>query len=216
MNTFWYLNVLLPQVHLYRCYCVLFITDDSISLFLSSFSITQNNPTYSRWRQNDASCEITCYISYTVFIVLYHKAFLIITNKKVSSSFFKMKVNGVIMYVETFKTDLIVLICNIVCLLILTIVLSEIKENNSHYWYWCLSDITYVWSPLLILMSIWHNLLLVWSPLLILMSIWHNRLLVWSPLLILMSIWHNLLLVWSPLLILMSIWHNLLLVWSPL
>jgi hypothetical protein len=165
MNTFWYLNVLLPQVHLYRCYCVLFITDDSISLFLSSFSITQNNPTYSRWRQNDASCEITCYISYTVFIVLYHKAFLIITNKKVSSSFFKMKVNGVIMYVETFKTDLIVLICNIVCLLILTIVLSEIKENNSHYWYWCLSDITYVWSPLLILMSIWHNLLLVWSPL---------------------------------------------------
>jgi hypothetical protein len=210
MNTFWYLNVLLPQVHLYRCYCVLFITDDSISLFLSSFSITQNNPTYSRWRQNDASCEITCYISYTVFIVLYHKAFLIITNKKVSSSFFKMKVNGVIMYVETFKmkvngvimyvetfkmkvngvimyvetfkTDLIVLICNIVCLLILTIVLSEIKENNSHYWYWCLSDITYVWSPLLILMSIWHNLLLVWSPLLILMSIWHNLLLVWSPL----------------------------------
>ena len=157
MNTFWYLNVLLPQVHLYRCYCVLFITDDSISLFLSSFSITQNNPTYSRWRQNDASCEITCYISYTVFIVLYHKAFLIITNKKVSSSFFKMKVNGVIMYVETFKmkvngvimyvetfkTDLIVLICNIVCLLILTIVLSEIKENNSHYWYWCLSDTTY-------------------------------------------------------------------------
>lgn len=35
----------------------------------------------------------------------------------------------VIMYVETFKTDIIVLICNIVCSLILTIALSEIKEQ---------------------------------------------------------------------------------------
>lgn len=35
----------------------------------------------------------------------------------------------VIMYVETFKTDFIVLICNIVCSLILTIALSEIKEQ---------------------------------------------------------------------------------------
>lgn len=35
----------------------------------------------------------------------------------------------VIMYVETFKTDIIVLICSIVCSLILTIALSEIKEQ---------------------------------------------------------------------------------------